>query len=224
MSASERHERPDPDNGDALSGVLAVLRRRWPIVLGIVLVCVAVAAVRHERATKSYAATASVAFQSGTLPDAALQVFTSGNSEPQREANTEVLIAHSLEVAEGVRQQLRTRASAEELLRQVKVEAAPSADVLDIGASTGDAGYSARLANAFAQQYIAFKARSELAGISAAQASLQQQIAALPAGSAERAAGQRAWRRLGEVRAVAGGGASSSGRATAHLSPSDTSL
>ena len=53
----------------------------------------------HERKAKSYSATAEVAFQSGTLSEAGLQVTPSGSSEPQREVNTEVLIAHSTEVA-----------------------------------------------------------------------------------------------------------------------------
>jgi capsular exopolysaccharide synthesis family protein len=91
-------------------------------------------------------------------------------------------------------------------------------------ASSGDPSESARLANAFAEQYIAFRARSELSGISTAQSNLQQQIAALPAGSPERAALQQSLQRLGELRAVAGGGANIIGSATPPGAPSGMGL
>ncbi len=222
MSASDRFERAR--ESESLSSALAVLRRRWPIVVAIVVACVAVLVASHERKAKSYSATASVAFQSTTLPDAALQIFPSSSTEPQREANTEVLVAHSAEVAQAARQQLHTKASASELLSQVKVEAAPTADVLNVVASSGDPAYAARLANVFAEQYIAFKARSELAGIATAQSKLQQQVAALPAGSAERATLQQSLQRLSELQAVAGGGANLIGQATPPSAPTGTSL
>lgn len=221
MSAPALTER---NESDALSGALSVLRRRWPFVVGLALACALVAVVRHERGTKSYQATASVAFQTGSLPGAALQIFPSSSSEPQREANTEVLIAHSPEVADSVRRQLKTTSSTEELLSQVKVEAAPSADILQIQASSADPSYSARLANAFARQYIAFKSASELAGIGTAQTELQSQIAALPAGSPERSALEQSLQRLAESKAVAGAGAKVIGLATPPTSPSGASL
>jgi polysaccharide biosynthesis transport protein len=209
---------------DTLAGVLRVLRRRWMVIVGVMLACLLVAAVKHARTVKSYQATASVAFQSGTLSDAALQVSPSGSSEPQREADTEVLVAHSSEVAQGVRRQLHLQDAPSELLSKVKVEAAPNANVLNLIASSGDPRESALLANAFAEQYIAFRARSELAGIGTAQSKLQQQISALAVGSPERAALQQSLQRLGELRAVAGGGANVIGLATAPGSPSGMGL
>ena len=111
-----------------------------------------------------------------------------------------------------------------ELLNEVKVEAAPNANILNVVATSGDPRYSAHLANAFAEQYIAFRTRSELAGIESAQGKLDQQIAALPAGSAERATLQQSLQRLGELRAVAGGGASIIGLATPVAKPTGASL
>jgi capsular exopolysaccharide synthesis family protein len=179
---------------------------RWRIVAVIVIVCIAAAAAQHERAAKSYGATAGVTFASATLSDAALAVSPVAG-EPQREADTEALIAHSPEVAEAVRTELHTSASIKELLSLVKVEAAPSADVLNIIASTGNPVYSVRLANAFAKQYINFKTQSQLAGINSAQAQLEKQISALPVNSGERATLEQSLPRLSALRAVAGGSA-----------------
>jgi polysaccharide biosynthesis transport protein len=211
MSAFEEFERASESN--SLSTALGMLRRRWLIVGAVVLGCMAVAVVHQRGSAKSYAATASVTFQSTTLSDAALQVSVSGN-EPQREANTETLVAHSPAVAAGARAQLNIAAEPNELLKQVKVEAAPNADVLNVIASTGDPRYSERLANAFAEQYIAFKAKSQLAGIAIAERKLQEQLAALPVGSPERSTLQQSLQRIGELRAVAGGGASIIGLAS----------
>jgi capsular exopolysaccharide synthesis family protein len=210
--------------GENLTSALQTLRRRWFIVTILVMGSMVVLAVTHERKAKSYAATASVTFQSGTLSDAALQVTPQGTGEPQREANTEVLVAHSAEVAKAVAKQLGLPQDSSALLSTVKVEAAPSADILNIIATTGSPGSAARLANAFAEQYIAFRVQSQLAGINTAQSNLQQQIAALPASSAERATLSQSLQRLGELRAVAGGGADIIGRATPPTSPTGGGL
>jgi capsular exopolysaccharide synthesis family protein len=209
---------------DSLGSALRVLRRRWLVVLGVVLACLGVAIANHERGVKSYAATASVAFKGETLSDAALQVTPTGSGEPQRDAATEVLIAHSPEVAEAVRKQLHLNTSATELLSEVTVEAAPNADVLEIAATTPDPRYSAQLADAFAEQYIDFKAKAELANIGTAESQLQAQISALPPGSAQRALLQQSQDRLSELRAVAGGSANIIGRASAPTSPTGKSL
>jgi succinoglycan biosynthesis transport protein ExoP len=222
MSASERFERVR--EGENLTSMLEVLRRRWLLVAGVVLASVAVLVATHEHKAKSYTATANVAFQSGTLSEAGLQVTPSSSSEPQREADTEVLIAHSAEVAQAAARQLHLQASASELLKKVVVEAAPNADVLNILATTGHPAEAASLANAFAEQYIAFRAQSQLAGVETAASNLQRQIAALPAGSSERTALEQSLQRLSATRAVAGGGANIIGRATAPTSPAGTSL
>ncbi len=210
--------------GDALAGTVAIVRRRWLFIAAVVAACALVAVLKHERTPNSYKAIASVSFQSGTLSDSALQVSTSGGAEPQREADTEVLIAHSPEVAEGVRKRLHLASSAGELLGEVNVEAAPNASVLNFIATTHDARAAAGLANAFAEQYIAFRAKSELAGIATAQSKLQQEITELPPASTERATLQQSLQKLGELRAVAGGGANIIGLATPPQAPSSMSL
>jgi capsular exopolysaccharide synthesis family protein len=222
VSATDRLDRVR--EGDGLATTLEVLRRRWPMILGIVAVCLLVSVVRHERASKSYAATASVAFQSATLPDAALQVTPSGSGEPVRDAATEVLIGHSSEVAAGVRKELHISTPAGVLLETVKVEAAPNADVLHFIATTGDPRYSARLANTFANEYIAFKASAQVESIEAAERRLARQIAGLQAGSAARTSLEESQQRLGGLRAVAGGGANVISLATPPSSPTGTSL
>jgi polysaccharide biosynthesis transport protein len=206
---------------NALIRGLRVLRRRWLIVSGVVLACLIVAVVQQARTAKTFKATANVTFQTSTLSEAALQVGGGrASTEPQREAETNVLIAHSAEVAAGVVKELGGTTSISSLLDKVNVEAASNADVLNITASTGDPRESARLANAFAEQYIAFEATSQLSSIAATERQLQQQISVLPAGSGERATLEKSLQRLSELRAVAGGSAQIIGRARLPSAPS----
>lgn len=209
---------------EGLRADLEIARRHWRLIAGVILASVIVFAVAHERSAKAYTATASVAFQSDTLTDAALNIATVTSSEPQREADTEVLIAHSAEVAHSVREQLKLSNTPGELLAEVKVEAAPTADVLNILATTHDPSASAALANAFASQYIAFRTKAQLAGISTAQEKLREQIAALPSTSPERATLEQSLVRLGSLQAAAASGTSIIGRATPPTSPNGAGL
>jgi capsular exopolysaccharide synthesis family protein len=222
MSAYDRFGRAR--ESETLLGMLDAFRRHWLIVIGVVLACIAVMVVRYERAAKVYAATASVTFQSGTLSDAALQVTPTVNADPVREAATNVLIAHSPEVASAVVRELKLKSPPSELLGLVSVEAAENAEVLHIIAKTGDPRYAASLANAFAEQYIAFKANSQLSSIETARNEIQHQIEALPAGSTGRASLEQSLQRLGQLRAAAYGGANIIGRATPPTEPSGTKL
>jgi succinoglycan biosynthesis transport protein ExoP len=222
MNSSSESARRGPDGGkqEGLIADLEIVRRHWRLIVVVVVACVAVFAIMHEREAKTYTAGASVAFQNNTLLDSALNISTYTSSEPQREADTEVLIAHSAEVAQAVRAQLKIANSTSQLLEEVKVEAAPTADVLNIIATTHDPQTSATLANAFASQYIEFRSQSQLAGISSDEAKIRGEIAALPKTSPERATLEQTLLRLSSLQAVAASGTSIIGRATPPGSPS----
>ncbi len=220
---SDTHFEP-PAEGNSISTALEVLRRRWPLALGIVIVCTVISAVQQKRATPVYKATASVALQHSTILEKVVGQINSGSGEPQRDIDTEVTIAHSPEVAQGVRTQLGNVLGTDELLAIVTVEAAPNADVLNITAATHDPRSAARIANAFANQYITFRANQQLTSIDAVKTQLQQQLNAAPAGSAEAASLQLQIQQLAQARAVVGSGANIIGRATPPSSPSGMSF
>jgi capsular exopolysaccharide synthesis family protein len=222
MRADTRFEPLGESN--SVSSALEVLRRRWPVALGIVLVCTIVSVVQQKRATPSYKATANVAFHCSTITESALQVGSANCVEPQREADTQVTIAHSPEVGQSVRTQLGNTLGVDELLGMVGIEAAPNADVLNITASAGDPREAARIANAFANQYITFKANSQLSTIDAAKRQLQQQLATTTPGTPDAASLESQIQRLTQARAVVGSGADIIGRATPPGAPSGMHL
>lgn len=208
--------------GDTLAHAVAVLRRRWIVVVASVVACVAAALVQTAFSDDSYEASARVVFGAPTLSDAALQV-NRGVVDPEREAATNVLIAESPEVASNVRRELKLSTSPESLLDSVSVEAEENANVLLVTGSSDDPEQAARLANAFASQYIAFKARADVQNIERAEEDLRAQLEQLDEDAPERDTLQESLQRLAALRAVATGDARMIGTATAPAAPSGIS-
>jgi capsular exopolysaccharide synthesis family protein len=207
-----------PRQDETLAHAFGIVRRRWFVVALAVAVCIAAAFGQRALSADEYDASVSVVFGSPTLSDSALQV-SRGGTDPQRNAATNVLIAESQAVAEAVSRQLGSDASASALRDQIKVEAEENADVLRITATDPDPKRAATVANAFAAQYIRFKARADTDSIEAAESDLRRQLDALPSGAPERRGLQDSLERLAALRSVASGDARLLGRATVPSTP-----
>jgi receptor protein-tyrosine kinase len=203
---------------------LGVLRRRWLVVVAAVAVCLFVGVViAGVNSNKRYDSSARVLFDTSNLSDAALQLQRSAD-DPQREAATNVLLAGSEAVAAEVRRQLHLSTSVSDLQDKVKVEAEPNANVLQITATDSNPRHAATLANAFAKQFVAFRARGDRQSIEAAQRDLQQQLAALPATAPERQDVRDALQRLASSHALANGDARVIAKAAVPTSPAGLGL
>jgi capsular exopolysaccharide synthesis family protein len=212
-----------PRERESLTHALDVIRRRWLILAAALLACVGAALIQHATSDDVYEASARVVFGSATLSDAALQVDRNAG-DPEREAATNVLIAESEEVASAVRRRLGGSTSVSGLLDAISVEAEENANVLRITASSGSPATAARIANAFADQYIDFKARSDVQDIRAAEDDLRAQLDALPRRAPERDTLEDSLQRLASLRAVATGDADVIGRASPPAVPAGLAL
>ena len=183
--------------------VSRALGRHWWVVLLVTVLGAAIAAALQRTTENTYTATASVAFQSTTLPEI-VGAPAPANGEQERELNTEALTVRSPEVALAVARALGSAQRPRALAAHVSTAAVSSANVLRITASSGHPHESAQLANAFAEQYIAVRAHDQIAGIESVQRRLLEQLAALPHGSPERAVLAQSLQRLSSLRAFAG--------------------
>lgn len=202
----------DASRADALITALRMLRRRWRVIALCMIGCLAVAVVTHQRRAVSYASTANVAFGLTNLSDLALEV-NPNSGDPEREAGTQVLIAQSPEVARAVATQLQLKVAPQQLVKAISVEAVPNADVLNVTAESSEPVMAQRLADAFATQYIAFKAKAQTDGIDSAVARLREQLAQVPPDSLQARSLGDSLQRLSQLRAVANGNARVIGRA-----------
>jgi hypothetical protein len=157
---------PLPHDDPRLSDYLALCRRRWRTValttLLVVLTAVAYGLLRPLPQE-------SVAYIS--LP--------AGEQSSPTDPQLELLVLQSPEVAEAAEQALG---------RRYEIEAARAGDapVLSVTAAAGDGDTAARIANAYAEAYIAARNKRELARLLAGQESLEarlDEITAAPAGA-----------------------------------------
>jgi capsular exopolysaccharide synthesis family protein len=191
---------------DSLAYLVRILQRRWRVLAISLPLCVLVALVAGASSSYTYESSARVLFGTSQLSDAALQVDRSVN-DPERDAATNVLLARSEAVADNVRKTLKLRESTDALLRQVSAEAEENANIVRITVSDADARRAARLANAFAQEFIVFRAQGDVQSIQAAEQDLRAQLAPLSAQSPERPGLESSLQRLAQLRALATGDA-----------------
>jgi succinoglycan biosynthesis transport protein ExoP len=209
---------------DSVAYALSVLRRRWLVVVAAIAACmVAGVLITGFDSTERYDANARVLFGTSSLPSEIFQVER-GAADPEREAATNVLLAGSEAVASNVRDRLGLSTSVDDLLADVEVEAEENANVLQITASNEDPQEAARVANAFATEFVAFRARQDRESIEVAEQDLQNQIDQLPFDDPQRQDLREALQRLASFRAVATGDASVIARAEVPTDPANVGL
>ena len=198
--------RPD---APALPSAVLVLRERWLIIALTTLLGVAVGIAYAVTSAKSYQATAKVLFQpSSPISDAVVQGSTASLEDPTRVAATDLLLITSGAVGDAVRQSLGLKISTSDLLSKVTASEETNADLFDITATDGDAVQAARIANAFAAQFVAFRRRIAQQDAIAAETDLKRRLASLsPSDTADRAQLQAALQRVLVLGAVQTGDA-----------------
>jgi capsular polysaccharide biosynthesis protein len=179
-----------------------VLRRRWPIVLVITLICLVGSVGYIAVAPKAYTATASV-YVSPTGADNASQ---SSGSKTGGTVNTsnEAQIVTSGVVATMAGKILHSSLTPSALAKEVVVSIPPNAQTLQIACTTSTSTGAAACANAFATAYLQHRSassaaainqqltllKSQISGLQKTVAGLNTTISGLPANSPQRAAAQ----------------------------------
>jgi capsular exopolysaccharide synthesis family protein len=209
---------------DSVGYALGVLRRRWLVVVAAVALCLfAGVVIKGVDSKDTYESSTRVLFDSSSLSDAALQLQRAAD-DPQREAATNVLLAGSEAVAANVKRDLHLSTPVGDLQDKVQVEAEQNANVLQITATDDDPRQAAAIANAFASEFVAFRARGDRDSIEAAQRDLQQQLDALPVDAPERQDLRDALQRLASSHALANGDARVIAKAAVPTNPSSLGL
>lgn len=171
--------------GESTSALLhawRVVRERWWAVLTFVVLGVGIAVALALTAPNQYDATAKLLVRESGLSNAVSGTTVFEQSpEPQRDASTNVLLAKSNTVLEGVRRQLRLDRSADDLLAQTRIELEENADVVDITVRDPDPRLAANIANAFANQYVLVRRNADRAKVQEGQRLVRQRLSALPA-------------------------------------------
>src|SRR3954467_6307032 len=160
--------------------VLRMLRRRIGVVLICALLVPAAALAFSLSQEKQYSAAASLLFRDPQLDQkfSGAPVFPPSN-DPAREAATNAKLASLEVVAARTSKALGGKVPAGEISRRIKVESAGQSDVVSITATDPKPSFAAKLANTFAQQFIAFRRDADRSKVSSAQRLVQAQIGRL---------------------------------------------
>jgi polysaccharide biosynthesis transport protein len=182
-----------------LNRVLQAARRRYKILLVcIILVPAAAVAVSVTRESQ-YTAEATLLFRDSQFDQKLFgSTFVPNSGDPAREAATNLTLVSLERVSR--RTTRRFRGLTEDDIRgAVKASSEGQADVVTIEATWTSARMAARLANAFAREYIAFRRRADRAKIREARTLLRAQLAQLTPGQRRGGNGRALRQRLGQL-------------------------
>jgi succinoglycan biosynthesis transport protein ExoP len=162
-----------------LAGALRALRRRWWLVPICWVLVVASATVFSLTAQKQYSADAGLLFRDPGFDQKLFgTTFLAPSRDPAREAATNVKLV-SLDIVAQRTARFFEGLTAKQVSDKIQAAAEGQSDVVSVTATDHDPVRARRLANTFAQQYIAFRRDSDRAKIREAQALVQQRISTL---------------------------------------------
>ncbi len=201
------------------------LKDRWWIpVLGMVLGTVISLAVALA-STKQYTGGSSLLIRQSNLQTLIDPTASANSEDPARLTATNLLLVTSTAVAQRVQAALGSTESPSDLISQITASANPDADIINIAAKDPSPKRAADLANAFAEQFVAFERAQAQDQAAAGAARLRSEIASLPASdTAELAQLQQALHNVLALQAVTTGDATVIDSATPPSSPSSPNL
>lgn len=172
--------------GTSLNDYVRVLRRRKWILLVSIVVIPLTAALISARETPLYKSTTTVFLSTKDYSTAITNiepqtVFVT----PERLAETQSALALSQTVAEKTVEAAGADLSPGAFLASAEAEPSLNSDLLYLSVTTADPELSTRLANAFAEEYIAYKETTDTAPIKDNIENLDDQLRALEAAGEE---------------------------------------
>jgi capsular exopolysaccharide synthesis family protein len=209
----------------ALLNALQTLKDRWWMVAIAMIGGAAIAFLVAVMSTKQYTAESSLLIRQSNLQTLIDPNASQNSEDPARLAATNLLLVTSTAVAKNVQAALGTKESLSDLTGQIAASTNPDADIITIQATDPDPARAARLANAFADEFVAFQRAQSQQQARAGANRLRNEIAGLPAGAtAERAQLVQALRNVLALQAVTTGDATAVDTATPPSTASSPNL
>jgi succinoglycan biosynthesis transport protein ExoP len=150
----------------------------WPIIVAVALVSAGTAYIWAKHKPKQYSATSALLFQDSQLDQRLFGNQAIGSSsDPTRQAATNLALVGLPTVARLVAQQLKIPTS--QVLSDISIGSDSQSDVLTVTATDHDPAVAAGLANAYTQQYIAFRQTADRSQLTQAENTAKSQLAAI---------------------------------------------
>jgi len=151
--------------------------RAWIIILAVVVV-VGIALYMSLTTTPMYSAAASLVYQKNDMDTvvSGYGLYAYDYDRDRTIATAVAAIGSSGPLAEAVKAQLRSDKPAEMLMGMVSVGTTEGSDLVSIQAASPDPREAATVANAYADQFVIYRRKTDRATVAAAREVLKQQI------------------------------------------------
>ena len=169
-----------PDHNDTLEPLLLLFRRRWGLIAVCVLLGLTASLALSVSQQGQYVASATVLFRISGIDQElfGFSAFDPNGDQPSVAATNMALVSLPI-VASRTAAALDMSASA--VRSAINVSGVGQANIAQINATAADPHLAARIANAYAEQFVLFDQETDKAKISRAQGLVEKQIQALPA-------------------------------------------
>lgn len=172
----------EEERGSQAGEYLSALRRRWPLVLALVVVAAAVALAFSATAAEKYRAEADILitpFTDSTDAFAGITLFRDETSSVYAAGR----IMTTPSVTDAVIRRLDLALSREELLGKVRIQPLEQSSIVTITAEAGSAAGAAELANTFAEVFIDRRTREFQEQLKSVIAGIEERLDVLPSTS-----------------------------------------
>lgn len=187
----------------SLAAYIGVVRRRWPLVVLVLVIVPATAVALSLNQQKLFQASAQVLITDQTPQEIFGSPTVTQPVDPTRRANTEIAVARVPIVAQRTLASLGiSDRSPVDLLQHTSVTAASDADVLTVAVTDPNPGLATRLVNQYATEFIRYQKQLDTASVRAALQGVDARITSLKAQIASGATGDPA--QADELRSLLG--------------------
>jgi succinoglycan biosynthesis transport protein ExoP len=204
-------------------GVAGALLRRWWIILGLTLLCGAVAYALTAAKPKQYEATSQIVFRPSQLEASLFTgTFRIGSGDASRDSATNVLLASVPQLANRAAAEVGDL-SAAQVRSRVSIASAGQSNVVNIIATDSQPARAARIANSWAHGFVAVQTATENREIAQTTRLLRRQLAGMDRLQRDSFVGESLGQRLqdlGVLRSVNSGGSQVIQTASVPTSPS----
>ncbi len=174
-----------PTVAERLRRLWQIVQRRRVLLVSVIAVALAGAVFVSSHKAKQYSATAKLVLANTELvgvPATGSTVPTGSivqNADPQADLNTKVALILAPAVASKVNSDLHLGRSPQTLVDKVQAKLEGTSNIVDVTATDPDPARATAIANAFANEYVAYRNEIARSAVQQSATALSQQIAQL---------------------------------------------
>lgn len=168
-----------PEHALDLEQVLAILRRRWPVIALCLVLVTASAFFFSERQTKKYTATASLVFNSEQISQQVAGLQVVGSNEPKAQQDTNVKLLELGPTAQRTAQRIGGGLTEKQIAENREVSAEGESNVVNVSFTWTSPAMAALMANTYAHEFVAGQLSSNHRYFASAEALVEKQLRAL---------------------------------------------